>query len=166
MATFSERIGGVLISPMTRLKAAADEGRGATDVAILLALKLVAGETPRLAQAVSRGIELGLWSGVIALVSACGQVLPDLLAILVAGMLLSALSPAQTGGRDRALDLAAYAWIPYLSVELVGALYYTALREPPSQTMQTVLLAVGVAWSLAVWLCALVVLRRRREAAA
>jgi hypothetical protein len=164
MKSFADRIGGILTAPLATLRDAAGEGRGATDVALLIGFKLVGGSTQELAAALSRGIDTGVVSGLMAAISVLAQVLPDVVAILVGGILLSLLAPGGKGARDRALDLAAYAWIPYLTVELAEALAFTLRHRPPSPLVDNIFFTVAIGWSLAIWLCALVVLRHRREA--
>ena len=92
MKSFADRIGGILTAPLATLRDAAGEGRGATDVALLIGFKLVAGSTQELAAALSRGIDTGVVSGLMAAISVLAQVLPDVVAILVGGILLSLLA--------------------------------------------------------------------------
>jgi len=72
-------------------------------------------------------------------------------------------SPANL--RAGAIDLAAYAWVPYLAVELAAALAFTALRRAPSRIEHHAVAALGLAWALAVWIVGLLALRARRPEA-
>src|SRR3989442_757725 len=73
---------------------------------------------------------LGAGAAVRALLQAAASALPDALAILIGAVALSLFGGARPGGAARELDLAAYAWIPYLAVRLLAALAATALQRP------------------------------------
>ena len=152
---FVDRIGAVLIAPRQAVRQNAARAR---DVAWLLAARVVAGETPRLARAVMRGVEGSPAAALSGILQAASAILPDLLGILVGAILLQLL-----GGRkkpDRSMDLAAQAWIPYLAVELVGALLFTALGRPMRPFEEHAVDFVAVGWASAVWLLSLVELKR------
>jgi hypothetical protein len=154
---FDARIGGVLVAPRrTFARLAAGEAR-AGDVLWLLLLRLVAGELDLFARAVRIGREVGIAYGVQTMLVVVSTVLPDVVVILVAGILMSLFAPRAT----RTFDVAAYAWIPYLTVELAGALYYTARAELMPDRVYVALQVVGIVWATIVWAIALVALRRR-----
>jgi hypothetical protein len=176
MNTLAERVGGVLVAPRRALALAAEApaGRGLADVTWLIAAKLVASEAPRLVRAGAKLVGLGVGDGLRAFVDAAAQVLPDAVGVLVASMVMSLLVPASatpatpepsTKLRAGAIDLAAYAWVPYLAVELAAALAFTALRRAPTRIEHGAITAVALAWALAVWVVGLLALRARRPEA-
>jgi hypothetical protein len=150
--SFVERVGGVLVAPRAAMRAAlaAPPGRGAADVALLIALRVVAGETPRLVRAWDALVEHGGRAALMRLVVAVSQVLPDVLGILIGAVTIS-LGAGRRKSGDRGLDLAAYAWVPYLAVQLVFALAFSALRYAPPAWVQTAVAGVALTWSVAVW---------------
>ncbi|HZS35899.1 MAG TPA: hypothetical protein VFF06_03685 [Polyangia bacterium] len=168
MNTFAERVGGVLVAPRRALEAAAraPQGRGVGDVTWLIAARLVAGEAPRLVRAAARLRAFGVGAGVQSLASVAGQVLPDVAGVLIASMVMSLFLPASRARAGSPIDVAAYAWVPYLAVELLAALAFTALGRAPSPTEKHVADAIALGWALAIWIVGLIVLRREREAAA
>jgi hypothetical protein len=163
--SFLQRIGLPLVAPRTAAQSIG-VGEGARDVAWLLVARVVAGETPRIARAIARGTEGSLQSMLIGLVGAAGAVLPDVLGILIAAILLSFLGgrkkPSAERGRvsDRTLDVAAMSWIPYLAVELAGALLFTALGRTMRPVEELLVDGAAVGWATVVWLIGLVTLRR------
>jgi hypothetical protein len=174
MNTFAERVGGVLVAPRRALALAAEApaGRGLADVTWLITAKLVASEAPRLVRAGAKLVGLGVADGLRAFLDAAAQVLPDAVGVLVASMVMSLLLPASastpapsTKLRAGAIDLSAYAWVPYLAVELAAALAFTAMRRAPTRIEHGVVTAVALAWALAVWLVGLLALRARRPEA-
>jgi len=153
--TFTERIGGVLVAPRrTFARLLAGEAR-ASDVAWLLVFRLVAGELDRFAHAIAVAREFGVGAAAQEILAVSGVVLPDIVGILAAGMMLQLFCKAK-----QAFDVAAYAWIPYLSLQLAAALVLTALRLAPSPREQAIVQGLGVAWALAVWIIALVEARK------
>ena len=168
--TFTERVGGVLVAPVATLRAivALPSGRGASDIAWLVAARLVAGETPRLLRAIFRGIDLGPIIGLQALLMAAQQVLPDVIGILAAGVLLGLFAGRRPTGDTNAdpLDVAAYAWVPYLTVELLASLLFTLRGALPSPRLRIVIDGVAVAWALVVWTLGVSVLRSARQSPA
>jgi hypothetical protein len=170
VSSFVERVGAVLVAPRRAMREAATApvGHGSADVAWLIAAKLVAGETPRLARALVRGMEAGPGAALLGLVTTAQQVLPDVLGVLIASVVMSLLSGRGRGGGERALDLAAYAWVPYLAVEVAAALAFTALGRPPSDAVSWLVAALGAAWAAMVWALGLAAARgaRRDEGAA
>jgi hypothetical protein len=158
---YLERIGGVLVAPreaMRQIAAGDASGMSATVVAWLIAARVVAGETPRLARAVVRGLEGGVSAALSGIVSAFAVVLPDVLGILTGAILLSFFAARRKP--DRTLDVAAAAWIPYLGVQLFAALLFTALGRPLRLVEQYVVDGAAVGWALVVWGIGLRELRR------
>lgn len=157
---FDARIGGVLVAPRRTLgRLAAGEAR-ASDVVWLLVARLVAGELPRLVRALVMARDYGGRVGLNALLAVVRDLMPDVLGILIGGFVLQLFVPRGARGYGRSFDLAAYAWIPYLAVELVGALGYTVRGYAPSATANGVITGVALAWALAVWTLALLQARR------
>jgi hypothetical protein len=153
--TFDERIGGVLSTPRaTFARLAAGEARP-SDVAWLVVLRLVAGELDRFARAIAVMREFGVGAAAQEVLMVSSAVMPDVVGILAAGMLLQLFSRGKN-----AFDVAAYAWIPYLAVQLAGALYFSARGYAPSARTHTIIEGAGVAWAVAVWIIALVELRK------
>jgi hypothetical protein len=152
-----DRIGSILVSPREGVRQIV-AGQGVTDVTFLLIARVVAGETPRLARSLVRGWEGNPSAAVSGVLAAATAVLPDVLGILIGAILLSLL-----GGRkkpDRTLDVAAYAWIPYLAVSLAGALAFTAIGRPMKPIEEYVINGIALGWASLVWLIGLVELRK------
>jgi len=163
---FLERIGAVLLSPRQAVRQIA-AGQGARDVAWLLAARVVAGETPRIARALVRGWEGNLQAALMGLGNAAAAVLPDVLGILIGAILLSLFAGRRRFGPadsprspDRTLDLAAQAWIPYLAVELAGALLFTALGRPMRPFEEHAVDVTAVGWASLIWIAGLLELKR------
>jgi len=162
-----ERIGGVLAAPRVTLRAAlaGPPGRATSDVAWLLMAKVICGNLPHIVRAWFRAVELGPAAGAAAFLGVIGEALPDVIGILVGGMLLSLFDrgrkrrpPAQAG----ALDLAACAWIPYFAVELVAAIALGVLGAPA--WLRDVGHVVALGWAAVVWSVGLIVLQSSTEA--
>jgi len=148
-----ERIGGVLVSPRATLaRLAAGEAR-AGDVAWLMVAWLVASRLPSLAKAALLGRAFGVAYGLQATLAVTSAILPDVLGILVAGAILSLFVRATLPARP--FDLASYAYVPYLTLNLLGSLYYSARGYEPSATAQYLVHGVGIAWGVVVWALAL-----------
>jgi len=152
---FDERIGGVLAAPRrTFARLGAGEARP-SDIAWLLVFKLVADRLDALARAIGTARDLGIGPAAQEVLATASAVLPDVVGILAAGILMQLFSRAR-----RAFDVAAYAWVPYLAVQLAGALVMTALRVAPGHELRALLDGAGVAAALAAWVVALVELRK------
>jgi hypothetical protein len=152
---FDERIGGVLSAPRaTFARLAAGEARP-SDVAWLVVLRLVAGELDRFARAIAVMREFGVGAAAQEVLMVSSAVMPDVVGILAAGVMLQLFSRAKN-----AFDVAAYAWIPYLAVQLAGALYFSARGYAPSPRVHTIVEGAGVAWAVAVWIIALIEVRK------
>jgi hypothetical protein len=154
--TFVERIGGVLASPRrTFARLTAGEAR-ASDVAWLMVAWLVAGYLPDLVRCVLLARAFDVPTGLQLLLKLIAQaLLQSILGVLLAGLVLSLFLPRQRARRVDAFDLAAYAWIPYLTVQLGGTLIWSALGLSRTARAQNIADAIGVAWALAAWACAL-----------
>jgi hypothetical protein len=163
---FFARVGGVLIAPRATMAEAARApvGQGTGDVAWLVAARLVATHAPALVRAGLRGVDLGPAAALMGLFGVVQSALPDVLLILVGGVLMSLFS----GGAARrapslatSLDLAAYAWIPYFAIELLALLVASALGHELSHAQQVAVDAAALLWAAVVWGVALVALRGR-----
>lgn len=151
--TIDERIGGVLVAPRRTMAALAAGEARAGDVAALLVAWIVARDLPALVRAAVVG-------GAPDLMRVVGAHLPDVLGILVAGVVMGLFVPRQNEAHRRSFDVAAYAFVPYLTVQLVGSLFYTLREYPPSELMRDVANGVGVAWSVVVWTLGMVAVRK------
>jgi hypothetical protein len=153
--SFAERIGGVLVAPRrTFARLVAGEAR-AGDVVVLVAAWLIAGDLTRLVRAVLLARAVGIDAGVQGLLVVVGGLLPSVLAILVAGMMFSLFLPRRSPVRARALDVAAYAWIPYLTLMLAAMLALFVRGRALSATAEAIVQGVGIAWSVVIWAIAL-----------
>lgn len=156
--TFAERIGGVLVAPRKTFAALAAGAARPSDVALLVILRLVAGELDRLARAIGTARDIGIGAAAQEILATSSAVLPDVVGILAAGVVMQLFTRAK-----HAFDVAAYVWIPYLAVQVVGALAFTALRRPEPPLVQKILMWTGVAWAAAAWIVALVEARKLPE---
>jgi hypothetical protein len=154
---FAERVGGVLVAPRRTLARLAAGEQRAGDVAWLVIGWLVAAYLPQLVHAGLVARALGADNGLQALLVTVSQLLPDVLGIFAAGMVMSLFLPK--AARAAGLDLAGYAWVPYLLVQLVGSLVFTALGTVPSPLVRKAVTAVGLVWGLVIWGLALAAAR-------
>lgn len=165
---FLERTGGVLGSPRATLRAlAANDDARLGDVAVLMGLRLIAGQTPVQSTSGDSPVLLAqalLWlpsgeflAAIQGLLHAASKLLPDVVAVLVASVALALFAGRKTAGRE--LDLAGYAWLPFLAVHTAAALLWSALGRPMSHGETLAVDGVAVAWSVAVWVMALVAVR-------
>jgi hypothetical protein len=158
---FDERIGGVLAAPRsTFARLGAGEARPG-DVAWLMAFRLVAGELDRFARAFAVGREFGVGAAAQEILMITRVLLPDIVGILAAGVLLQLFARSK-----HAFDVAAYTWIPYLTVTLADALYFTARGYAPSPRTLSLVEGAGVAWAAATWIIALMTMRKEPVAEA
>ena len=148
---FAARIGGVLVAPRATLARLADGDARAGDIALLMCGWLVAGWLPLIARAFVLGIEAGFDAGLFGLMGTFQQLLPDVLGVLLAGIMMSLFVPKQARGHGRSADLAAYAWVPYLAVQVAGSLAYSAIGHAPSPLARQVVTGVALAWAVVVW---------------
>ena len=153
--TLSERIGGVLVAPRKTFALLAAGAARPSDVALLVVLRLVAGELDRFARAIGTARDIGVSAAAQEILATTSVVLPDIVGILAAGVVMQLFARAKN-----AFDVAAYVWIPYLAVQLGGALLYSALRHPEPARVRVLLEWAGVAWAAGVWIVALVELRK------
>ena len=153
--TLSERIGGVLVSPRKTFAQLAAGAARPSDVALLVILRLVAGELDRFARAIGTARDIGVGAAAQEILATTSVVLPDIVGILAAGVIMQLFARAKN-----AFDVAAYVWIPYLAVQLGGALLFSALRHAEPPRVHVILEWAGVAWAAAAWMVALVELRK------
>jgi hypothetical protein len=154
---FVDRVGAALVAPRALLGEEATHPRphGLSDITWLLLFRVVAGELPQLAHAVSLGLDHGVGFGATSALQAFGAVVPDIAGVLVGGLVLSLFVGGQSRPHGRSLDLAAYAWVPYLAVGAAAALIEGVRGYAPSRRLQTAVQAVALAWAAAVWCVAL-----------
>ena len=94
-----------------------------------------------------------------ALFSTLSAILPDLLGILLGAIALELVG--RRAGPSRTLDLAGYAWVPYLAVQVISALAFTAIGSAPAPPVKLAVDLAGVAWALGVWGAAVFVIREK-----
>ncbi len=167
--TFAERVGGVLVRPRATLAAAVEGGHGAADVALLLVLKVLASETVALARAVMEVPLVGPSALLRGVAHAVGSAAFDVAAIAVAAIVMRLLAgPEKTdlrgelprrGRAGSELDLAAYAWVPWLAVSLAVWLADTALGRSPGAVEANAARGIAACWAGAVWVLGLLALR-------
>jgi hypothetical protein len=156
---FDARVGGVLVAPRRTFDRLADGEARAGDVAWLIVAKLVVQYLPSLTRAFFIGREEGVAAGAQSVLMTAQQVLPDILGILIAGVIMSFFVGKEARGYGRTLELAAYAWIPYLAFELVSSLFFSARGYMPSAHTQQLVDGVAVAWATVAWTLALLAAR-------
>ena len=161
---FAERLGGVLVAPRTTLLRLADGDARAGDVAGLMCAWLVAAYLPLLVHAALLGTEAGFDAGLFALLATFQHLLPDVLGVLVAGIMMSLFVPKGARGYGSVADLAAYAWVPYVTVQLAGSLVFSAVGQAPSSLATHCVTGAAVVWAVAVWALALDAARRPKGA--
>lgn len=163
-AGFAERVGGVLVRPRATLAHVAATGEGgARDVAVLVALKVLASNTESLARAVMAVPALGVSALLRGVVHALSTVVLDAAAIVIGSMVMKLFVAHRTGGRE--LDLAALAWVPYLAVTLAVGIVDTALRHSPGSVEASAVHLVALGWSGVIWALGLIALRDAKEVA-
>jgi hypothetical protein len=150
---FAGRIGGILVEPRRTLARLAAGELRAGDIGWLVLAWLVAAYLPQLVHAALLGRAVGVEAGFQAVLSTVSALLPDVLGILVAGIVMSFFLPRSA--RSNALDLAAYAWIPYLAVQLAGSFVFTLRGRAASPLVQELVTAAGLVWALVIWALAL-----------
>jgi hypothetical protein len=156
---FDARVGGVLVAPRQTFARLADGDARAADIVWLLAAKLLVQDLPALLRAFLLGREEGLAAGAQSLLMATRELLPDILGILIAGVVMSFFVGKEGRGYGRTLELAGYAWIPYLACELAAALFFTARGYLPSPHAQALVDGVALAWATVAWTLALLAAR-------
>ena len=170
MSRFLQRIGAVLVNPMAAQREAAQQrgGRGAVDIGFLLAIVWLAEQLPVLAHAFFRALSLGAGAGFQSLIGALYSLLPTILGVMMGAFVMSLLAgkpkeraPDQPPPAD-AVDLSAYAVVPFVVVTASIDFYFSMRGYAPSEIFLRVATAVALAWSIAVWLCGVVALRDQR----
>jgi len=162
------RIGGMLAAPATTIRAlrAAPAGQGARDVFWLVLLQLVIGDLASLVRAFLRGHEVGYGYTLGAVMAIVGHILPDLLVIVVGGLALTVFTRRAAHNSDEATpyDLAAYAWVPYLAVQIAFSIVggglglaglWPASWSPAIFDRAAIVLGIGcgvAVWSLTLWI--------------
>jgi hypothetical protein len=132
-AGFVERIGRAILFPQQASKALCDgQPGGLRDAAILFVPRLLISDVQRLTMELTEHGGGGLRGVMQLLVDAVGALLPDVLGIVLGGVLMS----LALGERERQLrpgltvDLAAQAWLGWLFVHVLVALFQTLLQRP------------------------------------
>ena len=162
LLALADRLGGALLAPRHAL-AEADAGRGGLhDALLMLALKVICGDAPGLVSSAWTALVLGPGEGASLLVERVAAAITVDLVLMVGASLLITLLAGRRRSIGRDLDLAAVAWLPALTVELIGGLVAYACRGlPPLATR--VVTGAGVAWMAALVLLAVAVARRRPD---
>lgn len=166
MASISPRsfvrvIGGVLVAPRRTFGGVIGGAPGGLwEVLLLLGLQLVALQLPELVRAGWFMAAVDPRGGLSQLLQVVTQpLLPPLFAALGGSVLLGWLG--KPGQKGRTLDLAALALVPYLTLQLIGAMGWRLLAAvglSPVQ-VQAGVLVLGAAWFLALFALALSMLR-------
>ena len=150
MTSFLSRIGGVLVAPRPTLRSLV-RGRGdALDIFVLLLLRALAGEPGRLVAAALGARVFGFVGAMQQLLTVVRAVVPEALAIALAAVVLGLV--AHKSRRARALEVAAYAWLPFLAVMLADALIHTGLGRDATTLEHFAAQCIGIGWSLGVLL--------------
>lgn len=161
---FFALVGGIVVRPRATL-AALVEGQGRLwHVLVLLALWAVARETQLFARAVLGYRFFGVSGVLLTVKRAVEQVLPELLAILLAGLVLELLVRKERQQASRAAVMAGYVWIPYLVVQLGERFVFSAFGRAPSAGERHGIEALALAWCGLLWLAGLWALRELRRA--
>ncbi len=155
--SFADRIGGVLVAPRRTLGAVAAGEGGLRDVTLLLLLRLVAGETVQLAKGIAAMPSLGFAEGAREMLRAAMAILPDAIGMLIGAVVMALFAGRHAKGRE--LDVASYAWVPYLAVQLAASLVETALGWR-AHAFDVAVAVVAVGWAALVWGIGLRALRR------
>ncbi len=160
MKGFLDRVGGVVVHPRATLRAAAATGEGGLrDVAILLALRILAGETLTIAKAFLALPSLGLGGMLRELSRAEMAIVPDVVGILIAAVLMALLAGKKArAAKGSELDVAAYAWVPYLVVSVSTALILS-IAGYSGGLVEKVAIVIALGWSAAIWILGLLELR-------
>lgn len=165
--SITARLGGVLVAPRATLEALSRGGARAGDVAWLIVARALIVGAPRLARAVVRGLEYGPMAALQGVLMTAQAVVPDVIGVTLAGMLMSlAVSRRRAPSGADAMDVAAYAYVPWLAIWIATAAYGAIAGAPLPEPASQVALAVGLGWGAAVWALGLAALRRARAEAA
>jgi hypothetical protein len=160
-----DRVGAALVSPraLLREEARAPHPRGLGDLTVLLLVRLIATELPDLARAVAFGLDHGPLFGVVTALHTFEQIVPDVAGILVGAVALSLLGGAAARSGGRSLDLAAYAYVPYLAVAAAAWTFSSLRGHDPSRDKEALLHGTALVWSVVVWVLALLAARSASE---
>lgn len=153
---FVDRVGGVLVAPKMALSSVLAGEGGISDVLWLFLLRLFSGDgAPYIARALLGAPSLGLVWAVRGMLQAAMTLLPDLLGILVGGVVLAVVTGRRARGRE--LDLAACAWIPFLVVRVLAEMVFALLHRAPSAVELRVVDVLSLGWSAVVYAAAFLV---------
>lgn len=122
---FLERIGAALVAPRAALRAAdrgGAEGRTAGDATALVALSFFAIYFREIVAAIWVGSLEGFGVGFGLVLGVASRVLAMKLAVLFIAALVLTLAAGRARSLGRDFDLACVAFVPYLTVEIVGSL--------------------------------------------
>jgi hypothetical protein len=160
VSNFLDRVGGIVVHPRATLRATAATGEGGLrDVAILLFLRVLAGETLTIAKAFLSLPSMGLGGMLRELSRAAMAIVPDVLGILIAAVLMALLAGRKSrAARGSELDVAAYAWVPYLVVSVATALILS-IAGYSGGLVEKIAIVIALGWSAAVWILGLIELR-------
>ena len=147
---FVERLGRAILFPQQASRALCKgQPGGLRDAALLFLPRLLVSDVQRLTQELTQLGDGGVRAVLQLLIDAAGALLPDVLGIVLGGVLMS----VALGERERLLrpgltvDLAAQAWLGWLFVHVLVALVQTLLQRPPGPG-----LAAALPWiAFAVW---------------
>jgi hypothetical protein len=150
--TYLERIGGVLVRPRATCKRLASGAARASDIALLMLAWFLASSLTNIARCFVMMRAFDAATGIELLMSQLSQsLLPGVIGVVLAGLILSFFLPNRLRADVPAFDLAAYAWVPYMVVQLAGSLLLTALARPVTPLAQYVAFGLGIGWAAAVW---------------
>lgn len=154
--TYFERIGGVLVRPRATCRRLASGAARASDIALLMLAWFVANNLVYIARCFVMMRVFDVATGIEQLMANLSQaLLPGVVGVVLAGLILSFFLPNRIRADVPAFDLAAYAWVPYMVVQLAGSLLLSALAQPVTPLADHVAMGLGIAWGAAVWGCAL-----------
>jgi thiol-disulfide isomerase/thioredoxin len=157
---FFALVGGIVARPRATLAALA-QGQGQLwHILVLLALWALARDTQLFARAALGYRFFGITGVILTLKRAVVHVLPELLAIPLAGLVLELFVRKQRPQASLTIVMAGYVWIPYLVVQLAGRLAFHAFGRAPSAGERYGIDLLALAWSGLLWLAGLLELRR------
>lgn len=155
-----QRLGAALVAPRWLAVNLLDHrpGRGSGEVLLLIVLRVLLAESPRLVRAVFVGLGLGWDIGLQTALQVLQGALPLVIAILGGGIVVSFLLGRGRDPRDKprladyGADVVAYAAMPYFVLRLVEGLAWPLLLDGGEPRLRTRLLtaAPAIAWGL--WL--------------
>jgi hypothetical protein len=151
-AGFGERIGRAILFPQQATRAlGASQPGGLRDAALLFLPRLLISDVQRMTLELTQLGDGGARSIVTVLLDAASALLPDVLGILLGGVLMS----VALGQRERLLrpgltiDISAQAWLGWLFVQVLAALGQTLWQHEPGARFRAALPWVAFAvWVL------------------